>query len=69
MLRDTYGRVTVRLLLNENGDLVDVQVVSPSGKPLLDQSVVFSTKQASFPLPPRGSTQIDRTFIVTYVYR
>jgi TonB family protein len=69
MLKETYGRVTVRLLLNQNGDLVDVRVVAPSGKPGLDQSVVFSTKQASFPLPPRNSTEIDRTFIVTYVYR
>ncbi len=65
----TFGRVTVRLLLNDNGDLAQVQVLEPSGKPGLDQSVVFSTKQAYFPLPPRGSTAVDRTFLITYVYR
>ncbi len=50
----TFGRVTVRLLLNNNGDLAEVQVLEPSGKPGLDQNVVFSTKQAYFPLPPSG---------------
>jgi TonB family protein len=64
-----YGRVTVRLLLNNNGDLAEVQVLEPSGKPGLDQNVVFSTKQAYFPLPPAGATVPDRTFFITYVYR
>jgi TonB family protein len=65
----TFGRVTVRLVLNNNGDLAEIQVLEPSGKPGLDQNVVFSTKQAYFPLPPNGSTTIDRTFLITYVYR
>ena len=65
----TFGRVTVRLVLNNNGDLAEIQVLEPSGKPGLDQNVVFSTKQAYFPLPPNGSTVIDRTFLITYVYR
>lgn len=64
-----YGRVTVRLLLNENGDLSQVQVVESSGKPNLDQSVVFATKQSNFPLPPAGATVADRTFLISYVYR
>jgi TonB family protein len=64
-----YGRVTVRLLLNENGDLSQVQVVESSGIPNLDQSIVFATKQSNFPLPPVGSTVADRTFLISYVYR
>jgi TonB family protein len=64
-----YGRVTVRLLLNGNGDLSEVRVVESSGKSGLDQSIVFATKQSNFPLPPAGATVADRTFLITYVYR
>lgn len=66
--RGIYGRVTVRLILNENGDLAEVRMLAPSGTPL-DQSVVFATKQTYFPLPPYKSTVADRTFTITYVYR
>jgi periplasmic protein TonB len=64
-----YGRVTVRLFLDMNGNLTDVRVVESSGKSNLDQSIVFATKQSNFPLPPGGSTVADRTFLITYVYR
>jgi TonB family protein len=64
-----YGRVTVRLLLDMNGNLTDVRVVESSGKSNLDQSIVFATKQSNFPLPPGGATVADRTFLITYVYR
>jgi TonB family protein len=67
--RGELGRVTVRLFLNENGDLAEVQVVDSSGKPGFDQNIVFSTKQSNFPLPPLGSTVADRTFLITYIYR
>jgi TonB family protein len=65
----TFGRVTVRLVLNENGDLAQVQVLEPSGVAGMDQSVVFATRQTYFPLPPYKSTVVDRTFVITYVYR
>jgi len=63
------GRVTVRLILNENGDLTDVTVLQSSGVPALDQRVMFATKQTNFPLPPYKSTAADRTFLISYVYR
>ena len=62
------GRVTVKLLLSNNGNLVEVQLIRGAGIPGLDQSVVFAVKQASFPIPPGGSTLVDRTFLVTYIY-
>ena len=62
------GRVTVKLLLSNNGNLVEVQLIRGAGVPSLDQSVVFAVKQASFPIPPGGSTLVDRTFLVTYIY-
>lgn len=68
-LRNTVGRVTVRLIISQNGNLEEVQLVRSGGDPQLDQSVVFAVKQASFPFPPARSTPIDRTFLVTYIYQ
>jgi hypothetical protein len=51
-----------------NGDLERVEMLDASGTSL-DQSVVFATKQTYFPLPPYNATQVDRTFVITYVYR
>lgn len=62
------GRVTIRLLLSENGNLAEVRLLS-GADPILNQSVVFASKQSSFPLPPKGATVADRTFLVTYIYR
>jgi periplasmic protein TonB len=63
-----YGRVTVRILLSERGDLVDLQLLRGSGNSYLDQIVMFAARQTSFPFPPKASTAIDRTFVVTYIY-
>jgi TonB family protein len=65
----TLGRVTVRLLLNENGNLVEVVLLKAADDPILTQSVVFAVRQASFPFPPIGANLADRTFMVTYIYR
>jgi TonB family protein len=66
--RGELGRVTVRLLLSATGDLSELQLVRPAADPLLTQSVVFAVKQSSFPIPPKGATRSDRTFLVTYIY-
>jgi TonB family protein len=62
------GRVTVRILLSTNGNLVEVKLVRSSGDPVLDQSVLFAVRQSSFPFPPAESKEVDRIFLVTYVY-
>lgn len=67
-LSDTFGRVKVRIILNQNGNVEDVRVMIPSNVAGLDQSVVFSVKQASFPFPPPNSIDVDRIFQVTYIY-
>jgi len=55
-------------LLNRNGNLVSTRVEMPSNVAGLDQSVVFATKQTSFPLPPYNANDADLVFIVTYIY-
>ena len=67
-LREILGRVTVRIFLNENGNVADVKVMVPSKVATLDQSVVFAVRQTSFPFPPAAATVADRTFLVTYIY-
>lgn len=67
-LRNTLGRVTVRIFLNENGNLASVQLLRGSKNSTLDQSVIFATKQTSYPLPPGNSNVADRTFVITYIY-
>ena len=68
-LSDTFGRVTVRIVLNQNGNVTEVKVMRPSNIVGLDQSVMFAIKQTSFPFPPANSIDVDRIFQVTYVYR
>ena len=63
------GRVTVRIFLSKTGNKADVQLVTSGGNRELDQNVIFSVNQASFPFPPEGATVADRTFRVTYVYK
>lgn len=65
---NVLGRVTVRLLIGENGNIENVEVLSRSDNSDLNRAVVFSTKQASFPFPPNGATLADRTFTITYIY-
>jgi periplasmic protein TonB len=62
------GRVTVRLLLSQEGNLIEVRLARSSGNPMLDQAVLFAVQQTSFPFPPPNSPPVDRTFLVTYVY-
>jgi periplasmic protein TonB len=63
------GSVTVRLLLSQDGNLVEVHLVKSSGNPIMDQSVIFAVRQSSFPFPPPKAPPVDRTFVVTYIYR
>jgi protein TonB len=66
--RGIFGRVTVRLILTDTGNLAEVRLVYGAQESSLNQDVVFAVKQSSFPLPPVGSTVVDRTFLVTYIY-
>ena len=67
--RGAHGRVTVRFLLTERGNLQELRVIESNPDPALTQSVAFAVRQSSFPIPPARSTVADRTFVVTYLYR
>jgi TonB family protein len=67
--RGMHGRVVIRLVLNERGNVANVTILESSGDRNLDHDVAFSAYQASFPFPPKGATLVDRTFRVGYTYR
>jgi TonB family protein len=67
-LTNALGRVTVRILLSENGNVVEVRLLAGAKDTTLNQDVVFAAQQTSYPIPPSGSTTADRTFMVTYIY-
>jgi len=67
-LANTLGRVTVRIFLSESGNVISVTMLAGSKDPSLNQDVVFAAKQTSYPIPPAGSNEADRTFMVTYIY-
>ena len=63
-LTNALGRVTVRILLSENGNVVSA-LLGGAKDTALNQDVVFAAQQTSYPIPPSGSTTADRTFMVT----
>jgi len=63
------GRVTVRIVLSENGSRADVKLLQSGGDPDLDFNVMFAARQTAYPFPPKNATLLDRTFTVTYIYR
>lgn len=65
---NALGRTTVRIIINQNGNIESVEVLARSENTDLNRAIVFSTKQASFPFPPNGATILDRTFTITYIY-
>jgi TonB family protein len=67
-LMDVNGRVTIRILLSETGNVVEVRLLSGAKNSMLNQDVVFAARQTSYPIPPAGSNVADRTFMVTYIY-
>ena len=67
--RGIKGRVTIRIFLDGQGNIAKAELVQSGRNRELDQSVLFSAQQATFPYPPKGATVADRTFRVTYIYR
>ena len=65
----TRTRVTIRIILDGNGNVGQLTLVSSGGKAELDQDILFSARQAAYPFPPKNATVVDRTFLVTYVYK
>ncbi|MBX9926239.1 MAG: hypothetical protein K2Y05_07765, partial [Hyphomicrobiaceae bacterium] len=66
---NTRGTLVVEIRLDMNGNLVTTIVRQPSNIAGLDGSVVFATKQTSFPIPFTTAKPDDLIFFVRYIYR
>ena len=74
----TIGRITIRLLLDETGKLLEVRAIKTEGDPQniapakyaaeMERNVLNAVKRAHFPHPPKGATISDRSFLARYVY-
>lgn len=65
----TIGRITIKLLLDEKGKLQEIRTVKMEGDAQMERMVLDAARRTRFPMPPKDSTIIDRTFVVNYVYR
>lgn len=65
----TKGRLTIKLILDGRGNVASLKLVQAAGIRDLDDGVMFSAQQASFPFPPKNASVADRTFLITYVYK
>ena len=68
----TIGRITIRLLIDETGKLLEVRAIKTEGDPQniaeMERNVLNAVKRAHFPHPPKGATISDRSFLARYVY-
>ncbi len=67
-LSGALGRATIRIFLDENGNVANIELVNAGKDANIAQSVVFAARQTSYPIPPGGSNLADRTFLITYIY-
>lgn len=66
---NTPGSVVIEIRLDMNGNLVSSVVLGPSNVAGLDNSVLLSTRQASFPIPFTTAKPDDLIFRIRYIYR
>lgn len=64
-----YGRLTVRIVLKPDGNVDEVKVIKTSTISVLDEVVLFAARQTPYPFPAPNSKDVDRVFLVTYIYR
>lgn len=64
-----YGRLTVRIVLKQDGNVAEVKVIKTSAISVLDDVVLFAARQTPYPFPAPNSKDVDRIFFVTYNYR
>ena len=63
------GTVRVRFVVAPDGRPLTTVVVVSSGKPRLDELALATIGQNTFPPPPAGATEPQRTFVVPYDFR
>lgn len=63
------GTVKIAFVIGDGGSIANVRVSQTSGQELLDQAALSALQAVKFPPPPKGMTEIMRTYEVPYHFR
>lgn len=63
------GRVTITFGLTEDGTIRFSHIAKSSGSRRLDEAALVALNGTTFPAPPAGMTDIQRTYTVPYEFR
>ncbi len=63
------GRVQIAFALDDSGKIRFAQIARPSGSDRLDHASLAAIRSTSFPRPPAGMTDGQRTFLVPFEFK
>lgn len=63
------GTVRIAFVIDEGGGIATVRVRQTSGQAALDQAAISALQAVKFPAPPKGMTELMRTYEIPYHFR
>jgi TonB family protein len=63
------GTATIKFSISPAGKVDAVEVETSSGIPILDRSAIDAVRETSFPTPPAGMTEAERTYVVPFHFK
>jgi len=63
------GTAMIKFGISPEGKANSMQVTTSSGIPVLDKSALEAVAQTSFPAPPAGMTEAERTYVVPFHFK
>jgi len=63
------GAATIKFSISSKGKAGSVEVISSSGIIALDRSAMDAVTRTSFPAPPAGMTETQRTYVVPFHFK
>jgi TonB family protein len=63
------GTATIKFGISPEGKAASIAVETSSGIPILDKSAIDAVAHTSFPAPPAGMTEVERTYVVPFHFK
>ena len=63
------GTAMIKFGISPEGKANSMQVTTSSGIPVLDKSALEAVAQTSFPAPPAGMTEAERTYVAPFHFK
>jgi TonB family protein len=63
------GTATIKFGISPEGKAASIAVETSSGIPVLDKSAIDAVAHTSFPAPPAGMTEVERTYVVPFHFK